>query len=100
MCIRDRDFPVPRGSGKPLQITVIDGQDEIPVNLYGRGLLWRLNVWKLRSIMNENALREWSFHHVPLFSTRAADVTAALIDAAQRGVTLYENCLLYTSRCV
>lgn len=89
--VMGEDFPVPRGSGKPLQITVIDGQDEIPVNLYGRGLLWRLNVWKLRSIMNENALREWSFHHVPLFSTRAADVTAALIDAAQRGVTLYEK---------
>jgi aminoglycoside 3-N-acetyltransferase len=85
------EFPVPRASGKTLGITVIDGQDEIPVNLSGRGLLWRLNIWKLRSIMGNEALREWSFHQVPMFSTRAGDITAALINAAKSGVTLYEQ---------
>ncbi len=85
------EFPVPRGSGESLAVTVIDGNEEIPASLSGRGLLWRFNIWKLRSIMDEQALREWSFHHVPLFSTRAGEVTAALIDAAKRGITLYEK---------
>lgn len=85
------EFPVPRASGKSLGITIIDGQDEIPAKLSGRGLLWRLNIWKLRSIMDNNTLCEWSFHHVPMFSTRAGDVTDALINAAKSGVTLYET---------
>jgi hypothetical protein len=48
-------------------------------------------MWKLREIMGPDKLREWRFHHVPMFATRAADVTAALVDAARRGVTLYER---------
>jgi aminoglycoside 3-N-acetyltransferase len=85
------EFPVPRGSGESLSVTVIDGQEEVRASLTGRGLLWRLNVQKLRSIMDKKTLRGWSFHHVPLFATRAGDVTAALVDAAKRGVTLYER---------
>jgi aminoglycoside 3-N-acetyltransferase len=85
------EFPVPRGTGKALGITVIDGQDEIPARLYGHSPVWRFNIWKLRSIMDEEALRVWSFHHVPMFSARAGDVTAALIDAAKRGITLYDK---------
>jgi aminoglycoside 3-N-acetyltransferase len=85
------EFPVPRTSGKTLGITVVDGKDEIPAHLTGKGMLWRFNIWKLRSIMDKQALREWSFHHVPMFSARAGEVTAALVDAAKRGVTLYEK---------
>jgi hypothetical protein len=48
-------------------------------------------MWKLRSIMDRERLQEWTFHHVPFFSTRAADVTAAIVEAARRGVTLYEK---------
>ena len=40
--------------------------------------------------MPKEALGEWRFHNVRLFATRAADVTAALIAAARRGMTLYE----------
>ena len=64
------EFPVPRGSGESLAVTVIDGNEEIPASLTGRGPLWHFNIWKLRSIMDGQALREWSFHHVPLFSAR------------------------------
>ncbi len=85
------EFPVPRGSGKTLWITVVDGKEEVPASLTGRGLLWRFNIWKLRSIMDRESLREWSFHHVPMFSARAGDVTAALVDAAKRGITLYDK---------
>ncbi len=48
-------------------------------------------MWKLRKIMGRDRLREWRFHHVRLFATRARDVTEALKDAAKRGVTLYEK---------
>ena len=87
------DFPVPRPSksGAGLSMTLIDGKEEIPFELSGRGLLWRFNIWKLRTIMNRDSLQEWNFHHVPMFATRAGDVTAALIDAAKRGVTLYDK---------
>lgn len=85
------DFPVPRSNGTGLGITVIDGKEEIPARLTGRGLLWKFNIWKLRGIMDREQLREWKFHHVPMFATRAALVTSALTDAARRGVTLYEK---------
>lgn len=85
------EFPVPRALGRTIGITVKDGQEDISVNLPGHGLLWRMNIWKLRSIMDSKSLQEWSFHHVPMFSTRAGDVTAALINAAKNGVTLYEK---------
>jgi aminoglycoside 3-N-acetyltransferase len=85
------DFPVPGKSGDGMKMTLVDGQEEIPFELTQRSLQWRRNMWKLRSIMGPDALREWNFHHVPMFATRAGDVTAALVDAAKRGVTLYEK---------
>jgi aminoglycoside 3-N-acetyltransferase len=84
-------FPVPRGNAPALKVTVIDGKEEVTATLSGRGLLWEFNIWKLRDIMDRQALQEWSFHHVPLFSARAGEVTAALLEAAKRGVTLYEK---------
>lgn len=85
------DFPVPRGNGADLPITVVDGKEEVAAKLTGRGLLWEFNIWKLRQIMSVELLQEWKFHHVPMFSTLAADVTSSLIDAARRGVTLYDK---------
>jgi len=85
------DFPVPATHGKSVPITVIDGKDEILIELSGRGLVWRRNMWKLRSIMGRDSLQEWTFHHVPMFATRASEVTTAITDAAKRGVTLYEK---------
>jgi len=85
------DFPVPSHHGEGLSMTLVDGEEEIPFLLSGRTFDWRLNMWKLRGIMGPDSLREWSFHHVPMFATRAGDVTTALIDAAKRGVTLYEK---------
>jgi len=56
-----------------------------------RGFTWKRNIWKLRELMGRDELREWRFHNVPLFATRAHDVTEALLDAAKRGATLYEK---------
>lgn len=85
------DFPVPRTSGETLNITVVDGNEEVQTTLFGDGPKWRLNIGKLTTIMDSESLREWRFHHVPLFSVRAADVTSSLIEAAQRGITLYDK---------
>ena len=83
-------FPVPRQPGVPLAMTLVDQGNEIPFNLAGLGFQGRFNIWKLRAIMNRDSLKEWNFHHVPMFSTRAKDVTESLLAAARRGVTLYD----------
>ncbi len=86
------EFPVPGQYGAPLGMTLVDGKEEVPFELVpGRSLQWRFNIWKLRTIMDRDRLQEWNFHHVPMFSARAGEVTAALIDAAKRGVTLYDK---------
>ena len=89
--LMEERFPVPVSFGKPLRMTLIDGADEIPFMLRRQGFTGKLNIWKLRKIMDPSRLREWRFHHVHLFAARAADVTAALKNAAERGVTLYDR---------
>jgi aminoglycoside 3-N-acetyltransferase len=84
-------FPVPHTPGEPLPMTLVDGEHEIPIRLRGRGFTWRRNMWKLRRIMGKGTLREWRFHHVDLFATRAAAVTDSLLHAAQRGETIYDK---------
>jgi aminoglycoside 3-N-acetyltransferase len=86
-----KDFPVPMSEGNQLPMTLIDGEEEIPFTLRRRGFMWKRNMWKLREIMDRDKLLEWRFHNVRLFATRARDVTAALKNAAERGVTLYEK---------
>jgi aminoglycoside N3'-acetyltransferase len=90
--VMGEDFPVPRGAGgNKLSMTLVDREEEIPFDFGHRSLLWRLNVWKLRTVMGRDKLREWKFHNVPMFAVRAGEVSAALIAAAARGVTLYEK---------
>jgi aminoglycoside 3-N-acetyltransferase len=84
-------FPVPMSVGSHLPMTLIDGADEIPFMLRRQDFTWKLNIWKLRKIMDPARLREWRFHHVQMFATRAANVTEALKNAAERGVTLYQK---------
>ena len=83
-------FPVPSVVGAPLPMTLIDRAEQIPFLLTRRAYQGRFNIWRLRQIMARHSLQEWSFHHVPMFSTTAAEVTDQLLAAAQKGVTLYE----------
>ena len=89
--LMEERFPVPVSVGRPLPMTLIDGDDEIPFLLHRQGSPWKLNMWKLRKIMDPARLHEWRFHHVHFFAARAADVTRALKNAAERGVTLYDR---------
>lgn len=84
-------FPVPRTPAPPLAMSLIDGEQKIPFSLAGGGLEAERDMGRLRNIMPRGSLAEWRFHHVPLFSTRARDVTDSLITAARRGVTLYNK---------
>jgi aminoglycoside 3-N-acetyltransferase len=84
-------FPVPSEPGEHLVLTLIDGKVEVPFEMRGRNFLWRRNVWNLRNLMTPETLQEWRFHNVPMFATRAAHVTAALLAAAERGETVYER---------
>ena len=88
------EFPVPFVRTKPgegLRMTLVDGNEEIPFELAGCSYQWPFNIWKLKTIMNQAMLKEWTFHHVPMFATRAGDVTAALVEAAKRGITLHDK---------
>ena len=84
------DFPVPSRAGTPLPMTLVDRGQELPFELRGRSVDGRFDIWRLRRIMSRDSLQEWRFHHVPMFATRARDVTEQTVAAARRGVTLYE----------
>jgi aminoglycoside 3-N-acetyltransferase len=83
------DFPVPAAPVNPIAVTLVDGKEEIPCVLRGRTLTWKRDMRRLRGIMSPESLREWKFHGVPLFATRAAEVSRAVIDAARSGRTIY-----------
>lgn len=85
------DFPVP-GTLTPVPVTV-RGADktEHAFELLWRKYDWPRNMWTLREFLGPEVLREWHFHHVPLFATRARAVTDALLAAAKNGRTLYQQ---------
>ena len=83
-------FPVTSVVGESLAMTLVDGEGEVPFRMVRREYQGRFDIWKLRTIMDRDSLQEWTFHHVPMFATRARDVTQSLLAAAQRGTTLYE----------
>lgn len=85
------EFPLPSRDDEPLPMTLIDGNQEIPFNLVGRSVEGRFDIWKIRKIMSRETLHEWKFHHVPMFATKAADVTRETVAAARRGSTLYDR---------
>ena len=84
------DYPVPSVVREPLPMTLVDRNEEIPFLLTRRAYQGRFNIWRLRQIMDRQMLQEWTFHHVPMFAAKADEVTRSLVDAARRGVTLYE----------
>ena len=83
-------FPVTSVVGESLAMTLVDNEGEVPFRMVRREYQGRFDIWKLRTIMDCDSLQEWTFHHVPMFATRARDVTQSLLAAAQRGTTLYE----------
>jgi aminoglycoside 3-N-acetyltransferase len=84
-----RDFPVPYTEGESFPMTLVHGDEEIPFQMRGRRYHGRFDIWRLRKILRPGTIREWRFHHVPMFATRAADVSRQLEAAARVGQTLY-----------
>jgi aminoglycoside 3-N-acetyltransferase len=82
-------FPVP-GKVDTVRMTLRDAQNvERPFELRWRSFERPRDMWKLRGIVKPGTLHEWTFHHVPMFSARASEVTVALTEAARRNVTVY-----------
>jgi aminoglycoside 3-N-acetyltransferase len=84
------EFPVRSHAAPPLPMTLVEKGVNIPFVLRSRSVEGRFDIWRVRRLMAPGSLHEWRFHHVPMFCTRAADVTRQLVDAARRGQTLYE----------
>lgn len=83
-------WPAPQKMLPCIPVTVVDKQGEIEMEIGGTQQQWTFNIWKLREIMSSEDLREWRFHNCPMFAARAKQVTDTLVDAAQRGFTLYD----------
>ena len=83
------EFPVPHTVSSVPVVLRDSERIEHTYELRWRRFKWNRNMWKLREIMDGSKLREWHFHHVPLFAARARDVTEALVKAARDGITLY-----------
>jgi aminoglycoside 3-N-acetyltransferase len=85
-------FPVPNiptSNLAPIEISVLDGAQAIPVKILSADKAWKFDIWRLRRIMTAERLKTWNFHHVPMFSARADHVTDDLVAAARKGITLY-----------
>lgn len=84
-----REFPVPYTEGEPFPMTLVQGAEEIPFQMRGRDYHGRFDIWRLRKLLQPGTIREWRFHGVPMFATRAAAVSQQLETAARAGRTLY-----------
>jgi len=86
-------FPVSRKKvvqGSSLKVTVIDGEEEVLVTLPETSIQCRFDIAKLPGLLKEGDLKCWEFHKVPLFATYAHKVTTSLMEAAKKGMTLYD----------
>lgn len=83
-------WPAPQTLLPNLAVTVVGRHGEIEMELGGVQQLWTFNIWKLREILDEEDLKEWRFHNCQMFCARAKTVTDALVNAAERGFTLYD----------
>src|SRR4030095_16719579 len=87
-------FPVP-SEEIAIPVTIRDERgEERPFTLRVRRFARARNMWRLPELMTPGQLHSWSFHRVPLFSARAARVTADLIAAAREGRTLRPDWVL------
>lgn len=84
------EWPAPQLSLPNIPVTLVENKHETLMEVGGTQQLWNFNIWKLKQIIEGNALQEWRFHSCPMFAARAGDITDALVEAAKRGFTLYD----------
>jgi aminoglycoside 3-N-acetyltransferase len=83
-------FPLPRRF-RDVEMTLADGKVEYPYRFRAELNPGTLRLDRLSRMLAPGDLVEWRFHGVPIFWVRAGRVTRALVEAAQRGETLYEG---------
>jgi len=84
-------FPVPRGPGHYVPMTLVDGDWRGGFTFGQPGLKWRRRMHKLERIMSQQELRSWRYHGVPMFATSAGAVSEALLKAAANGLSIYDQ---------
>jgi aminoglycoside 3-N-acetyltransferase len=87
----ENEWPAPTHRLPELPVTIVERDRETDMLLGGLQQEWSFNIWKLRELLGPDELREWTFHHCPLFAARAGRVTDALVQAARRGFVLYDR---------
>jgi aminoglycoside 3-N-acetyltransferase len=84
------NWPAPVTELPNIPVTLVDKKTELSMEIGGIQQQWTFNIWKLREIMSKSELKEWRFHNCHLFAARAGIVTDTLVNAAERGFTLYD----------
>ncbi len=87
------DFPAKRAPVEErteTPITVIDGDEQVPVTLKDNGIRWRFNISKLPGLLNPGDIKYWKFHNTPLFAGHAGKVTNSLLAAGKKGLCIYD----------
>jgi aminoglycoside N3'-acetyltransferase len=83
-------FPVPR-TFQVVEMTLVDGEREIPCRLRIDTTGIERRVHRLRRLLEPGDLIEWRFHGVELFWTRAAAITSRMCAAALQSRTIYSG---------
>jgi aminoglycoside 3-N-acetyltransferase len=81
-------FPLPRRF-RDVDMVLVDGKTEHRYRFRADLIPANGRLDRLPGLLDPGDLNEWRFHGVPIFWTRAGRVTRALMEAAERGKTLY-----------
>jgi aminoglycoside N3'-acetyltransferase len=88
--VLDEEFPAAcRERSTP--VVLKDGEKRVEYLLRVRGFDGRRKIERLERFMSRGDLAVWRFHGVPMFAVSARKVTAALLDQAKKGVTIYSE---------
>jgi hypothetical protein len=84
------EFPV-KFVREPISVIMVDRfGNKVPFSLVIPQSAKPLDNTLLRSLLSRSELVEWTFRGTPLFVTTASLVTERLIEAARKGVTVYD----------
>jgi aminoglycoside 3-N-acetyltransferase len=90
--IMKNEFPIHFSFSEIIPVTCIDEQGIS--HIYKLGIQkpeYRRNANMIYKVLGKNKLSEWTFKGIPFYVTTASDVTDTFIEAAKRGITIYNK---------
>lgn len=86
-----KDFPVPYRE-ETARVVLVDGErNRVERELRVKVFDSPRKIERLERIMAPRDLRTWRFHGVPMFAVSACEITAALLEHAKKGITIYSS---------